>query len=203
MYIAVLDGKIVRTYAKNASLLDSSFYANSFTDTAVNANQSSLRLFNVSFYGYNQANAVVSTNSNIAYSRIAFYNSTQAQANQTLKFGIGFVEASGPRLVRGEGNNHELEELAKKNAFAIGAGHSFVILFKEAFPINVANAIKHVPEVSRIFCATANPVQVIIGTTNNGKSILGIVDGGAAKGIEADSDKKERREFLRKIGYKL
>ncbi len=121
----------------------------------------------------------------------------------TLKFGIGFVEASGPRLVRGEGNNHELEELAKKNAFAIGAGHSFVILFKEAFPINVSNAIKHVPEVSRIFCATANPVQVIIGTTNSGKSILGIVDGGAASGIESSSDKKERREFLRKIGYKL
>jgi hypothetical protein len=121
----------------------------------------------------------------------------------TLKFGIGFVEASGPGLVRGEGNDHELEELAKKNAFAIAAGHSFIIMFRGAFPINVANAIKHVPEVSRILCATANPVQVIVGITNQGKAIISVVDGSEAKGIEADSDKKERREFLRKIGYKL
>lgn len=121
----------------------------------------------------------------------------------TLKFGIGFVEASGPRLVRGEGNDSELEELAKKNAFAIAAGHSFIILFKGAFPINVANAIKNVPEVSRIICATANHVQVIVGITNQGKAIMGVVDGGEAQGIEKTSDKTERREFLRKLGYKL
>ncbi|MGB9703571.1 MAG: adenosine-specific kinase [Candidatus Micrarchaeales archaeon] len=119
------------------------------------------------------------------------------------KFGIAFVEASGECLIRHEGNDSELEELASKKAFEIGAGHVFLIFLKEAYPINVLNAIKNVPEVVNIYCATANPVEVIIGETQQGRSILGVVDGFLPKGIENESNKKERREFLRKIGYKF
>ncbi|MGC9132389.1 MAG: adenosine-specific kinase [Candidatus Micrarchaeia archaeon] len=119
------------------------------------------------------------------------------------KFGIAFVEASGECLIRHEGNDSELEELASKKAFEIGAGHIFLIFLKEAYPINVLNAIKNVPEVVNIYCATANPVEVIVGETQQGRSILGVVDGFLPKGIENENNKKERREFLRRIGYKF
>lgn len=120
-----------------------------------------------------------------------------------IKFGLAFCEASGPCLVRAEGNDEELKKLAAQNANEIGAGHSFIIYLKNAFPINALKAIKDCPEVCSIFCATANPVEVLIAETEQGKAILGVVDGFASKGIETEKDVKERKEFLRKIGYKL
>ncbi len=120
-----------------------------------------------------------------------------------IKFGLAFCEASGPCLVRAEGNDEELKKMAAQSAYEIGAGHSFIIYLKNAFPINVLNAVKDCPEVCSIFCATANPVEVLLGETEQGKAILGVVDGFAPKGIESEDDLKERREFLRKIGYKL
>jgi len=119
------------------------------------------------------------------------------------KFGIGFCESSGPCLVRAEGNDAELKEHAKKNALTIAAGHSFVILLRNAYPINVLNAVKTVPEVCSIHCATANPVEVILAETEQGRGILGVVDGLRSKGIETEKDVEERKTFLRKIGYKL
>jgi len=119
------------------------------------------------------------------------------------KFGIGFCESSGPCLVRVEGNDSELKEYAKKNAFSLGAGHSFIILLKDAYPINVLNAVKMVPEVCTIHCATANPVEVVVAETEQGRGILGVIDGLKSKGIEAQNDVEERKKFLRKIGYKL
>jgi len=119
------------------------------------------------------------------------------------KFGIGFCESSGPCLVRGEGNDPELTEQAKKNAFAISSGHSFIIFLRDAYPINVLNAIKMVPEVCTIHCATANPVEVVVAETEQGRGILGVVDGLRSKGIETQNDVDERKRFLRKIGYKL
>jgi adenosine/AMP kinase len=120
-----------------------------------------------------------------------------------IKFGVAFCEASGPCLVRAEGNDEELKKLAAQSAYEIGAGHSFIIYLQNAFPINVLKAVKDCPEVCSIFCATANPVEVLIAETQQGKAILGVVDGFAPKGIESDKDVKERKEFLRKIGYKL
>jgi len=120
-----------------------------------------------------------------------------------IKFGLAFCEASGPCLVRSEGNDDELKKEAEKSAFEIGAGHSFIIYIKNAFPINVLKGIKDCPEVCSIFCATANPVEVITCETEQGKGILGVIDGFAPKGIEKEKDVAERREFLRKIGYKL
>lgn len=120
-----------------------------------------------------------------------------------IKFGIAFCEASGPCLIRTEGNDAELVQVAAKNAMNIGAGHSFVILMKNGYPINALNRIKVVPEVCRIFCATANPVEVIVSNTEQGNGILGVIDGSSPKGIEGEQDKKQRKEFLRKIGYKL
>lgn len=120
-----------------------------------------------------------------------------------IKFGIAFCEASEKCLVRSEGNNEELKNLAEKNAFKISAGHSFIIILKNAYPINVLGALKAVPEVCSIYCATANPVEVIICETELGRGILGVVDGFKSKGIEKSEDVKERREFLRAIGYKL
>ena len=120
-----------------------------------------------------------------------------------IKFGLAFCEASGPCLVRGEGNDEELKKLALQSALEIGAGHSFIIYLKNAFPINVLKAVKECPEVCSIFCATANPVEVLIAETEQGNAILGVVDGFAPKGIESVKDVKERKEFLRKIGYKL
>ena len=120
-----------------------------------------------------------------------------------IKFGFAFCEASGPRLVRCEGTDKDLSELASKNAYSIGAGHAFIIYLREAFPINVLNSIKNIPEVCNIYCATANPVEVIIAQTDHGRGILGVIDGASPNGIESEKDVVERRSFLRKIGYKL
>jgi len=119
------------------------------------------------------------------------------------KFGIAFCEASGPCLVRAEGNNEELKSVAIKNASALGAGHTFVILLKEIFPVNVLNGIKNCREVCSILCATANPVEVVIAQTPQGRGIMGVIDGFRPKGVETEKDVKIRKEFLRKIGYKL
>lgn len=118
------------------------------------------------------------------------------------KFGLAFNEASGPCLVRAEGNDLELKALAIKNVKAIGAGHVFIIILKDAFPINVLNAIKNCPEICSIFCATANEVEVVITQTDLGRGVLGVIDGNPPKGVETDKDVQERKEFLRMIGYK-
>jgi len=120
-----------------------------------------------------------------------------------IKFGIGFCESSGPCLVRHEGNNEELKKTAAEKAFEIACGHSFIIYIKNAFPLNVLDGIKRVPEVCTVFAASANPLEIIIAETAQGRAIIGVVDGLKSKGIETDADIKERREFLRKIGYKL
>ncbi|RKY78966.1 hypothetical protein DRQ07_06950 [candidate division KSB1 bacterium] len=120
-----------------------------------------------------------------------------------IKFGLAFCEASGPRLVRFSGTDDTIIEIAKTNAKKIGAGHSFIIFLGNAFPINVLRIIKQVPEVCRIFCATANPVEVIIAETEQGRGILGVIDGYPPLDIEKDSDVNKRKEFLRTIGYKL
>ncbi len=118
------------------------------------------------------------------------------------KFGIAFCEASGPCLVRIEGNDEALKDSAAENAMALGAGHAFVILLKDAFPINILNAVKLCAEVCNIYCATANPLEAIIADTGQGRAILGVVDGAPPKGVETESDIRHRKEFLRKIGYK-
>jgi len=120
-----------------------------------------------------------------------------------VKFGIAFTEASGPCLIRKEGNAPELIDACVRNLERIGAGHVFCIILKDAFPINVLNAVKNCSEVCSIYCATANPVEVIVSETGQGRGILGVIDGFSPKGIETESDKTKRKEFLRKIGYKL
>ncbi|MEY3869731.1 MAG: hypothetical protein RLZZ338_3622 [Cyanobacteriota bacterium] len=120
-----------------------------------------------------------------------------------VKFGIAFCEASGPCLIRVTGNDVYLQEVATKNANAIASGHSFIILLKDAFPINFLNGIKQCPEVCTIYCATANPVEVIIAQTSQGCGILGVIDGFSPKGVETSSDAEARHQFLRMIGYKL
>lgn len=120
-----------------------------------------------------------------------------------VKFGLAFCEASGPCLVRVEGNDDFLRESAIQNARNIGAGHTFVILMKEAFPVNVLNAIKTCQEVCSVLCATANPVQVIVAETEQGRGILGVIDGYSSRGVEDEKDIQNRKQFLRKIGYKL
>jgi len=119
-----------------------------------------------------------------------------------MKFGVAFNEASGPCLTRVEGNDAELKALAARNATAIGAGHTFVIAMRDGYPINVLGRIKDVPEVCSIFCATANPVEVIVAETEQGRGVLGVVDGSSPKGVETEQDAKARQDFLRKIGYK-
>ena len=118
------------------------------------------------------------------------------------KFGLAFCEASESCLVRYAGTDNELIELAKKNAYNLSAGHSFIILMKDLFPVNVLNSIKNVTEVCRIFCATANPVEVIIAETELGRGILGVIDGFSSKGMETEDDIRARKELLRQIGYK-
>ena len=120
-----------------------------------------------------------------------------------IKFGLGFCESSGPCLVRHEGNDQELQKLAAEKAFEIGCGHSFIIYIKNAYPLNVLDKIKKVPEVCTIYAATANPLEVIIAETSQGRGIMGVVDGAKSKGIETNADVPERRAFVRKIGYKL
>jgi hypothetical protein len=118
------------------------------------------------------------------------------------KFGLAFCEASGPCLIRVEGNDERLKKLAAKNASNIGAGHTFIVLLENAYPINVLNRIKEVHEVCSIFCATSNPVDVIVVENERGRGIVGVVDGEKPKGIETAKDVEDRRAFLRKIGYK-
>jgi len=118
------------------------------------------------------------------------------------KFGLAFCEASGPCLVRVEGNDDELKKIASENALKIGAGHTFVIVLENAYPINVLNRIKDVQEVCSIFCATSNPVDVIVAENDQGRGILGVIDGERPKGIESEKDADDRKSFLRKIGYK-
>lgn len=125
------------------------------------------------------------------------------QTNPAMKFGIAFCEASGPALIRWVGTDQDLIDLAVSNASAIGAGHSFIVFMQNGFPINILNAIKMVPEVTRVFCATANPTQVIVAQTEQGRAILGVVDGESPKGVEGDEDITKRKQFLRMIGYKL
>ncbi len=120
-----------------------------------------------------------------------------------MKFGIGFCESSGPALVRFAGNESKLVALAQKNALALACGHCFIIFMESGFPVNILNTLKNVPEVCRIFCATANPVEVIVAETEQGRGILGVIDGVKTRGIETEADIKTRKEFLRQIGYKL
>ena len=125
------------------------------------------------------------------------------QTNPSMKFGVAFCEASGPALVRYIGNDNSLIALAQTNAMALGAGHSFLVFMTGGFPINILNVIKNLPEVCHIHCATANPTEVVIAETEQGRGIVGVIDGVRCKGVEGDADIAQRREFLRKIGYKL
>jgi adenosine/AMP kinase len=120
-----------------------------------------------------------------------------------MKFGIAFCESSGPALVRWTGNDSGLVELAQKNAMALGCGHCFIVFMTGGFQINILNAIKAVPEVCAVYCATGNPVEVIVADTGSGRGILGVVDGARSKGIETESDVQARKQMLRKFGYKL
>ena len=126
-----------------------------------------------------------------------------AGVSPRLRFGLAFCEASSARLVRRSGNDQGLTALAAANALAIGAGHAFVILLEEGFPVNVLNPVKAVPEVCTIFCATANPVQILVATTDRGRGIAGVVDGSPPVGVETDADVASRHRLLREIGYKL
>jgi len=118
------------------------------------------------------------------------------------KFGVAFTEASGPCLIRTEGNDEELITACVRTLESIGAGHVFCVFLKNAFPINVLTPVKNCPEVCRIFCATANALEVVVASTPQGRGVLGVIDGSSPKGVEAALDKAQRKEFLRKIGYK-
>ena len=120
-----------------------------------------------------------------------------------MRFGIAFCESSGPALVRRSGNDEALVELATRNALAVGAGHSFFVFMENGFPVSVLNAVKAVPEVCRIYCATANPAEVVVAETESGRAILGVADGCPPKGVEGEQDVLARLRFLRQIGYKL
>ncbi len=147
--------------------------------------------------------------SNIIFGQTHFIKTAEdlyeiiATAVPQAQFGIAFTEASGPCLIRTEGNSPELVDASVKNVESVGAGHVFCIILKNAFPINVLNQIKNCPEVCRIFCATANPVQVIVAETSQGRGVMGVIDGFPPRGLETPEDKAHRKEFLRKIGYKL
>ena len=118
------------------------------------------------------------------------------------RFGLAFCEASGPCLIRTEGNDPELTAAAVANAEAVASGHTFFLLLRGAYPINLLNAVKLCPEVARVFCATANPVQALVAGTEQGRGMIGVVDGSSPRGVEDDAARASRREFLRKIGYK-
>jgi adenosine/AMP kinase len=118
------------------------------------------------------------------------------------KFGVAFCEASGPCLIRHEGNDAELVQVAVAQAQAVAAGHTFYLVLRNAYPINILPLVKSCAEVCRVYCATANPVQVLVMTTEQGRGIVGVVDGSSPKGVETEADQTTRREFLRKIGYK-
>jgi adenosine/AMP kinase len=120
-----------------------------------------------------------------------------------IKFGLAFCESSGPCLVRSEGNDEEMKKLATKTSLELSAGHTFVVFMRNAYPINVLDKVKSVPEVCNIFLATANPFQVVLAETDQGRGVLGVIDGFSSKGVETEKDVEERKQFLRKIGYKL
>jgi adenosine/AMP kinase len=120
-----------------------------------------------------------------------------------IRFGLAFVESSGACKVRSEGSDPELKKMAQDNALEIGAGHSFIVFLRDSYPINILNAIKAIPEVCAIYCASANPVEVIIAETDSGRGIMGVIDGLRPQGLEAQEDIAWRKEFLRKVGYKL
>jgi len=126
-----------------------------------------------------------------------------AGAMPKARFGIAFCEASGACLIRSEGNDEGLKKKAVENALNLGAGHTFIILMLDAFPVNVLNAIKACPEVCSIYCATANPVEVIVAASGQGRGVLGVIDGSSPKGVEGPGEIRWRKDFLRKIGYKL
>ena len=128
---------------------------------------------------------------------------TLAQSSGQLRFGIAFCESSGPRLVRRSGNDPDLVDLATRNASAIGAGHCFVIVLRQGFPVSVLNALKQVPEVCSIFCASANPVEILVAATPSGRGVVGVIDGGPPLGVEQEEHVRERKELLRRFGYKL
>ena len=119
------------------------------------------------------------------------------------RFGIAFCEASGACLIRVEGNDEEMKNVAIRNAKAVAAGHTFILMLRDAFPINVLNAVKSCPEVCSLFCATANPVEVMVAETSQGRGILGVIDGFSPKGVEGPADIQWRKDLLRKIGYKV
>jgi hypothetical protein len=126
-----------------------------------------------------------------------------AGSSPHIKFGVAFTEASGPCLIRHEGNDSDLTKSAAAIVQSIGAGHVFAILIREAFPINVLNSVKMCPEVCRIFCATANPLEVVVAETGQGRGIMGVIDGSSPKGVEQDPDKAARKAMLRNFGYKV
>lgn len=125
-----------------------------------------------------------------------------ADSAPEVKFGLAFCEASGPRLIRRAGNESSLIDLAVKNASEVGAGHTFFIIMRNAYPINILPRLKQVPEITTIFTATANPLEVIVAETEQGRGIMGVIDGGPPAGIESKNEERERKDFLRKIGYK-
>ncbi len=125
------------------------------------------------------------------------------QTNPSIRFGVAFCEASGPTLLRTAGNDEAMLTLAQNNGMAIAAGHAFIIFIDKGFPVNILNAVKMVSEVCTVYCATANPTEVVIAETDQGRAILGVVDGFKTKGIETEKDAATRRDFLRRIGYKL
>jgi len=149
------------------------------------------------------------TNSNVILGMAHFIKTAEdlyeALVNSVpaIKFGLGFCESSGPCLVRHEGNDEELRQLAAEKAFEIGCGHCFIIYLKNAYPINVLDRVKAVPEVCTIFAATANPLDIVVAETEQGKGIMGVIDGFRTRGIENSENMAERKSFLRKIGYKL
>jgi adenosine/AMP kinase len=128
---------------------------------------------------------------------------TLAAAVPGIQFGLAFNEASGPCLIRWSGTSEAMIDLARRNARALGAGHAFVIFLENCYPVNVLNAVKNVPEVCRIFCATANPVRVVVAEDAGGRGILGVIDGAAVRGVENEKDIADRKALLRKFGYKL
>ncbi len=128
---------------------------------------------------------------------------TLAGASPHLRFGVGFCEASAARLVRRSGNDPELTELAARNALAVGAGHAFIVMLRDGFPINVLNQVKAVSEVCAVYCASANDVDVLVAVTDRGRGVVGVIDGSPPVGIETESDEAERHRLLRAIGYKL
>ncbi len=125
------------------------------------------------------------------------------QTSPHMRFGLGFCESSGPALLRFVGNDAPMIELARKNGMALSCGHCFVLFLENGFPVSILNAIKNLPEVCHIYCATANPIEVVIAETKQGRGIMGVIDGVKTKGIETDQDIVKRKEFLRAIGYKL